>query len=227
MIPILIRTKDRPFYLNTTLASLTATNLNDCQIFITDDCSTSDIMNEYLFTDHDIILPNFTWYDEMNDKITTKGSIIKDNLNLSNKEIWNKYIGNVPIKTKIKGLKNRYTVIQPKYHNGDLFGLLWTIFIGFSTFKGAEQIIILEDDLIFNKDWLEYCISIFNKVNNKFLGCISMYNRENDFTCRYNLDSFYENPNVGGVMYMIPRNVYNAMKNNGLFNLKINENELG
>ena len=229
MFPILVRTKDRPFYLNTTLASLTATNLNDGQIIIIDDCSTTDVMNEYLFTDHEITLPNFNWYGEINSKITERGSILTNdvNLKLSNKEIWDKYIGNIPIKTKIKGLKNRFNVLQPKNHNGDIAGLLWIIFTGFSLFRNVDKIVILEDDLIFNKNWLNYCISIFKQVNDNSLGCISVYNRENDFTCKYNLNNYCKNPNIGGVMYMIPRNVFDLMKTNGVFDLSFSDLQIG
>ena len=229
MIPILIRVKDRPFYLNTTLASLTATNLNDYQIFIVDDCSTTDIMNEYLFTDHEITLPNFNWYGEITSKVTEKGSVLKNDLNLklSNKEIWDKYIGNIPIKTQIKGLKNRFNVLQPKNRNGVLAGLLWTIFMGFSLFKNANKIVILEDDLIFNKYWLDYCNLIFNKVNNNSLGCVSVYNREKDFNVNYKINDYYENPNIGGVIYMIPRNVFNIMNSDGIFDLSFSNLEVG
>ena len=51
MIPILIRTKDRPHYLHTTLKSLMGTELYDGLIIISDDCSTDEITNNYLFTD--------------------------------------------------------------------------------------------------------------------------------------------------------------------------------
>ena len=50
MIPILIRTKDRVHYLHTTVKSLTATDLKNSLIVIADDCSESDEMNHYLFT---------------------------------------------------------------------------------------------------------------------------------------------------------------------------------
>ncbi|MBR4315419.1 MAG: glycosyltransferase family 2 protein [Alphaproteobacteria bacterium] len=65
MTPIIIRTKDRPHYLHTTLKSLTATELDNSPITIIDDCSTDKIMIDYLFTDKLIKLNDFTWYDEI------------------------------------------------------------------------------------------------------------------------------------------------------------------
>lgn len=226
MIPILIRTKDRPFYLNTTLSSLTATKLDNSLIVIADDCSTSQQMNDYLFTNNKITLEQFNWFDEIDSEVKSTGQIIMDELNLSNKEIWEKYIGNIPIKQNVTGLKDRFNVIQPIEQKGDKGGLLWTIFAGFSLFRNADKIVILEDDLIFHKNWLKTALNIYSKDRSNNIGCVSVYNRENKIYSNDNVNLFYENPNIGGVMYLIPRHVFNLMKNDGLFDLDISSNEL-
>lgn len=229
MFPILIRSKDRPFYLNTTLKSLMATNLEDGIIVIADDCSSTEEMNDFLFTNKKVILPEFNWYEEIETEITTSGSIVKDVENLSNKEIWDRYIGNVPIETTLYGLKNKFNVIQPKENMGDVGGLFWTIYAGFTLFRNAEKIVILEDDLIFNKNWLKISNLIFNKEYLSNLGCISVYNRENiDYFNPTKSRNLYNEINgIGGVMYMIPRDVFDLMKADGFFDKYYDKKILG
>ena len=223
MIPILVRTKDRPHYLHTTLKSLTATNLYDGLIIIADDCSTDPIMNEYLFTDKIVKFNDFTWTDELKNEITQKGNIFSRSVDLKkpNQEIWDTYIGQIPNEIYALGLKNKFNIIQPKENKGVKGGLLWTIAAGFTLFKNAEKIVILEDDLIFNKNWLKITNLIYEKEKMSNLGCISVYNREinstNDFL-------YTERPHIGGVMYMIPRKVFNLMKDDKLFSLTFEKN---
>lgn len=228
MIPILIRSKDRPFYLNTTLTSLTATNLEDALIVIVDDCSETDLMKEYLFTDNNINLPDFSWYDEIEKEVTTEGHIIRDSEHLSNKEIWNKYIGDIPINLNITGIKEKFNIISPTSNKGDVGGLFWTIYLGFSLFKNADKIIVLEDDLIFHKNWLKNALTIYNNEKYSKVGCVSVYNREIENNSRkQNLSTYFENPNIGGVMYLIPRTTFDIMKNDKLFQINYGQDEIG
>lgn len=226
MTPILIRTKDRPHYLHTTLKSLMGTNLYDGIVIIADDCSTDETMNEYLFTNNIVKLNDFTWYDELENEITEKGNIFSrsKDINRSNKEIWNDYIGNIPNETYVLGLKNKFNIIQPVENRGDRAGLIWTIGAGFSLFRNAEKIIVLEDDLIFNKNWLKIANLIYEREKQSNLGCISVYNRE----IRNTDDFLYtERPQIGGVMYMIPRKVYNLMKSDNVFKMDFSQNNVG
>lgn len=218
MIPILIRTKDRPFYLNTTLKSLTASNIDDSLIIIADDCSETQLMNDYLFTDNEIEFPEFNWYDEIDKEVTTKGSVVKETLNLTDKEIWNRYFGNVPIQLNAKGLKNRFNIIQPETNKGVVGGLFWTIYAGFTMFRNADKIIILEDDLIFHKNWLSNALKIYERNKHSKLGCVSVYNRENPDYSKNSSNFYYEIDKIGGVMYLIPRKIFNIMNANHLFN---------
>ena len=226
MTPILIRTKDRPHYLHTTLKSLTGTNLYDGLIIIADDCSSDIIMNDYLFSNKIIKFNNFTWCDEIDNEISEIGGIFSDgpNKEKTNKEIWNEYVGNLPNENFGLGLKEKFNIIQPKENKGDKAGLIWTIGAGFTLFKNAEKIIILEDDLIFNKDWLKITNMIYEREKNLNLGCISVYNRE--ITDDINI-LYQERDKIGGVMYLIPRKVYNLMKADKLFSKDFSENNLG
>lgn len=226
MTPILIRTKDRPHYLHTTLKSLMATNLYDGLVIIADDCSTDKITNDYLFTNKIVKFKDYTWYEELENEITEVGSIFKNSPDKgkTNKEIWDQYIGNVPIETYALGLKNKFNIIQPKENKGVKGGLLWTIAAGFTLFRNAEKIIVLKDDLLFNKNWLKIANLIYEREKQSNLGCVSVYNREikstNDFL-------YTERPHIGGVMYLIPRKVYRLMKDDNLFNKVFSPNENG
>ena len=227
MTPIIIRTKDRPHYLHTTLKSLMGTELSDGLVIIADDCSTDETTNNYLFTDKIIKFKDFTWTDELNNEITQKGNIFSKSkdLNKSNQEIWDTYIGNIPIETYALGLKNKFNIIQPKENKGVKAGLLWTINAGFTLFRNVEKIVILEDDLIFNKDWLKVSNLIYEREKMTNLGCISVYNRE---ISQMDNALYTERQKIGGVMYMIPRKVFNLMKDDDLFSLTFSkENNIG
>lgn len=223
MIPILIRTKDRVDYLNTTLKSLTATNIQNSIIIIADDCSESDEMNKYLFTDEIIELNNKSWLNQIEEDLTQDAFNylnLKDyDDNLTNVDLWNRYIGNIPYETKIRGIGNKFTTIRPSKNNGDIRGLLWTIMAGFELFRNNDRIIILEDDLIFNKNWFNISNYILDKELNSNVGLISVYNREFDKTTSLSLNLYNEVNEIGGVMYLIHRQFYNFLKNKNMFNM--------
>lgn len=229
MIPILIRTKDRVDYLYTTLKSLTATLLDDCEIIILDDCSETDEMKKFLYTNESFTIENKGWIDQINNDV--KEEIPKNCKhffnpdNFSNTDIWEKYIGNnLPYETSITGIKDKFTVIQPSKNMGDLCGLYWSIMSGFEIFLNSDRIIILEDDLIFNKNWLNITNFIYNKEKYTKLGLISVYNRDNDILNNPFTGNLYKTTdNIGGVMYMIPRNVYEFLKKNNKIILDIDD----
>ena len=70
MTPILIRSKDRIDYLYTTLKSLTGTILNDAYIVIVDDCSESDEMKKFLYSNDEIKLKNIGWKQQIKNDVT-------------------------------------------------------------------------------------------------------------------------------------------------------------
>lgn len=224
MTPILIRSKDRVDYLYTTLKSLTGTILNDAYIVIVDDCSESDEMKKFLYSNDEIKLKNIGWKQQIKNDVKEKSIYFFNPNNLTDNEMWEKYIGNeLPYETNITGIKDKFTVIQPSKNMGDLCGLYWTIMAGFELFKNIEKIIILEDDLIFNKNWLNITNYIYESEKRSKLGLISVYNRDNDNL--YNEKMYKTTDNIGGVMYLIPRNVYDFLNRTNSLVLNINDED--
>lgn len=212
MTPILIRCRNRADYLNITLKSLLGTDLKDVFIVIVDDCSDDETMLEYLYTNNKIEIENKGWIDQIDENVTTESTLFFNPEQLSEADLWKKYIGNIDYPTTLYGINDKFSIIRPSKNMGDLCGLYWTITAGFELFKNAERIIILEDDLIFNKNWFNITNFIYNQEKFSKLGAISVYNRENTVT---NNGSFYkEIEHIGGVMYLIPRNVYDFLNRN-------------
>lgn len=229
MIPILIRSKDRVDYLNSTLKSLTASNLSDSIIVIADDCSESDEMKKFLYTSETFSIENKGWIDQINESISEDAYNylgLKDyDGTLTNLDLWKKYVGDIPYETTIKGIGNKFTAIHPNKNNGDVYGLLWTIMAGFELFKNTDRIVILEDDLIFNRNWLKMANFIFNKEINSNIGLVSVYNRE--FEDSNFLKLYDERNNIGGVMYLIPKEVYTFLKRQGIYTTKNIDTSIG
>lgn len=222
MVPILIRSKDRVDYLNTTLKSLTASDIDNSMIVIADDCSETDEMNAYLFSDNIIEIENKGWIDQITNEVTQDAynylRLDDYKEELTNFDLWNNYIGNIPYETKIKGIGKRFTTIRPNKNNGDVYGLLWTIMAGFELFKNTDRIIILEDDLIFNKNWFNIANHIYDRESASKVGLVSVYNREFEDSNYLNL--YEDRNNIGGVMYLIPRGVYTFLKRQGIYSMK-------
>ena len=96
MTPILIRSKDRVDYLYTTLKSLTGTILNDAYVVIVDDCSESDEMKKFLYSNDEIKLKNIGWKQQIKNDVKEKSIYFFNPNNLTDNEMWEKYIGNCP-----------------------------------------------------------------------------------------------------------------------------------
>ena len=109
MVPILIRSKDRVDYLNTTLKSLTASDIDNSMIVIADDCSETDEMNAYLFSDNIIEIENKGWIDQITNDVTQNAynylRLDDYKEELTNFDLWNNYIGNIPYETKSEDKK--------------------------------------------------------------------------------------------------------------------------
>lgn len=204
MTPILIRTKDNPFYLNTTLHSLMGTNLEDGLIVITDNCSESQLSKDFLFTNNKINFPSINFYDDSNEES-------------KNNKLWKKYVGDIPIKLQAHGLKNNFNVIQPVSYKEKISNLIWNIYAGFTLFRNADKIIILNDELVFHKNWMINALKLYEKAKNMGLGCISVYNQEKTDFITSQPNTFFESNNIDDVMYLIPRKVFNIMKNDNIF----------
>ena len=169
------------------------------------------MMNEFLFTTNKINIKNDGWIEQINNDVTEKPAKFFNQDDMSNNEMWNKFVGNIPYETTFNGIKDKFTIIQPEKQMGDLCGLYWTMMAGFELFRNADRIIILEDDLIFNKNWFNISNYIYEKEKMSKLGIISVYNREPNNT---NQALYKSIDNIGGVMYMISRSVYDVLKRN-------------
>ena len=210
MFPILIRTRNRPEYLHITLKSLTATDLLGGQIIINDDCSDDELTKKYLYSSEKINLPILNWKDQ----------IFNNGLKQYDIDVFKKYFYDLPIINEdVRCLKNKFSIISPEFKMGDKNGLLWSILIGFSFYPNSEYIIVIEDDLIFNKDWLKIANKIYYETlqNNEY-GIISVYNRI--FKDVNNDQLFLKVDNIGGVMYLIPNVIFQEMNKKGFFNQK-------
>ena len=121
------------------------------------------------------------------------------------------------INNEVRGIKNKFTIISPDFQMGDKFGLLWTILAGFKLYPLAKYIIVLEDDLLFNKDWLIIADQIYNEtINSKHQGLITVYNRESDET--KNDPLYFKIDNISGQMYLIPRFIFDLLLKEKIFN---------
>ena len=87
MTPILIRSKDRVDYLYTTLKSLTGTILNDAYVVIVDDCSESDEMKKFLYSNDEIKLKNIGWKQQIKNDVKEKSIYFFNPNNLTDNEI--------------------------------------------------------------------------------------------------------------------------------------------
>ena len=218
MFPILIRSRNRPEYLNITLKSLSATNLLDGYIIIVDDCSDNQLAIKYLYTNDKIVLPKINWENQVLSNIHKK----QDDLN-----IFKKYFYDLPkINNEVKGIKNKFTIISPEEQLGVKNCLLWTILQGFTLYPTAKYIIVLEDDLLFNKDWLKISDQIYNEtINSKKLGIVTVYNRTSDNIKTNPL--YFKIDNISGQMYLIPKLVFDLLCKENIFNQRFTpENNL-
>ena len=90
---------------------------------------------------------------------------------------------------------------------------MYAIDKGFKLYNNEEKIIVIEDDLIFNKNWLKIAEQIYNREKNNDLGIIQVYNRE----IKNNNNLYVKRKIMSGQMYLIPRKVYDLMKQDNLF----------
>lgn len=218
MFPILIRSRNRPEYLHITLKSLSASNLLDGQIIIVDDCSDNELSNQYLYTNKKLILPTISWENQV---LSNKN---KKNNDL---EIFRKYFYDLPIiNNEVRGIKDKFTVISPQEQLGVKNCLLWVILTGFKLYPLAKYIVVLEDDLLFNKDWLKIADQIYNEtINSEHQGLITVYNRASDKIDNNSL--YFKIKNISGQMYLIPRFIFDLLLKEKIFNQRFTpENNL-
>lgn len=208
--PIIILTKDNPEYLYVTLKSLTATCIKDNPIIILDNCSTLEITKKFLYSDEGIVTSISDW---------TK----RENMNSqeqADKEYANNFL-NIPKINQIVGIKRKFSIIQtPKYLNHNQLAV-YAINLLFTLFPNSDTGCILDDNILFNKHWLDEALKIFEmekKISN--IGIISTFS-ENVKESEY--FEYLKNNTLKGKMMLITNNFYNEFKKILTYNIPYNE----
>ena len=162
-IPIGLRTRNRPVYLDLTLRSLLATDLGDVEILVLDDCSDDPLTKEYLSTDDVIELPEPHVWPE-------SGPFVR-------------FCGELPTSTNLRGVKSKVRVESPESRKGVRGGIFWCIDYLMESFPGAEYVMVIEADAVFNKDWFTATENAYSKTkdqkgpNGSHLGLLTAYDR--------------------------------------------------
>ena len=192
--PILIRSYNRLTNLYYTLNSLYSTILYNSEITIVDDCSTDKKLLKFYNTNQQIQLSPISKQFLNNDKIK-------------------KYIGDIPqLPTKINSIKDKINVHCFQKNYGDCQGLMKTIKYGFQQYPNAPFIVIVEDDLLFNKNWLTQLLMIYQTYKEN-LGIASVYNTCNALT---KLTDLYNTiKTTVGLTLLVTKQLYLYLKNNG------------
>ena len=165
--PIIVRSRNRPVYLDVTLKSLTASNIPDgVDLVVMDDCSDDDIAVRYVDTDDIIKLPEqCVWLGPDHGP-------------------WKAYVGGIMPVSQLVGIKSRYNIIKPETRMGVRGGVFWSINYMFENYPDAECINCIEGDAVFNADWYEATIKGWRTKrsdkgpNGTKLGIISCYDRK-------------------------------------------------
>lgn len=150
--PIIIRNRNRLNYLIYTINSLFGTNLNNGQVIISDDHSYDLDTKKFLFS-NDLINVNFSFQDFFKNEQCLKyyQQFCK---NLNNK---------IPYKiNKVNGIKDKIRVFNID-KSGDTVSIIQPIQLGFKLYPEAEYIVLLQNDILLSKIWLDRMINMFLK----------------------------------------------------------------
>ena len=209
-VPIILRTRNRAVFLDTTIKSLLATDLpEDVRIVVSDDCSDDSVAVRYLTTNDEIVLDEpYKW---------------------SESPVWINNVGVIPTVKTLYGIKDKLEVVQSDKKKGVRGGIFWNINYGFERFKDSEAIIVVEADVVFHKDWYKVIVDSYDKCkcedgpNGDYLGLLSAYDRKGrEITDKYRWAwrsvKKLSNGNwgcgngIGGCQYLVTREFYNRAK---------------
>ena len=210
--PIIVRSRNRPVYLDVTLKSLTASNMPDgLDLVVMDDCSDDEVAVKYIKTDDIIRLPEqCLWLGPSHAP-------------------WKAYVGMIQPVEQLVGIKSRYEIIQPKTRKGVRGGVFWSINYMFENFPSAQCIHCIEGDAVFNADWYEATVMGWREKCNKkgpngeHLGILSCYDRKAK-SPKAPMNSVWRSlrklssgrwncgNGIGGVHYLITREFWEASK---------------
>lgn len=203
-IPIIILTKDNPEYLYITLKSLTATDTLNNPIIIVDDCSAMPMTKSFLYSNDVIDVTFDDWTNSSN----------KSSQEIADKEAAETFL-NIPKITKILGLKRKFSIIKTPKYLGQEYRTLFGINLGFSLYQNSKMCCIMEDDMLFNKNWLKVAKKIYEcEYNISPIGLISVYNEHAKCT---EFPDYLKNDRFQGKMFLITNNFYKLLKRYGYF----------
>lgn len=165
--PIIVRSRNRPVYLDVTLKSLTASNIPDgVDLVVMDDCSDDEIAVKYVTTDDIIKLPEeCLWFGPDHKQ-------------------WKANVGNIEPVSQLVGIKSRFDIIQPETRKGVRGGVFWAINYMFEHYPNAQCINCIEGDAVFNADWYEATVRGWREKrdakgpNGDHLGLLTCYDRK-------------------------------------------------
>lgn len=183
--PILIRSYNNVSKLYTMINSIYETNLYNSEIRIIDNKSDDTATLNFLNTFNKKII-----CDKLNEKIIQKTNIQQ-------------------IPQHILGIKQKISVYQYNRHMQQCKQLLSTIKYGFQEFPYAPFIVILKDDLVFNKNWLTKLLKIYSTQKN--IGIVSCYNKYPENV--QNVQSY----NIDTTCLLITKQFYNFLNQNKYF----------
>jgi len=210
--PIIVRSRNRPVYLDVTLKSLTASNIpNGVDLVVMDDCSDQKEAKLYVDTDDIIRLPEqCMWLGPGHGK-------------------WKTYVGDIQPVEQLVGIKSRYNIIKPESRKGVRGGVFWAINYMFEHYPHAECINCIEGDAVFNADWYEASVMGWRArknlkgPNGDRLGLLSCYDRKGKNTGaqmgvawrslrRMSSGRWNCGNGIGGVHYLVTREFWEHSK---------------
>jgi hypothetical protein len=204
LTPIVILTKDNPEYLYLTLKSLTATLTGNNPIIIVDDCSSMQMTKKFLYTDEYIDVTFEDW---------TRTSHLSSQ-ELADKEAVKSFL-NIPSISYIRGIKGKFSIVQTSRYLGQEYRTLFGINLGFSLFPKAKGVVVLEDDILFNKNWYNTLMKIYNsELGISNVGLISVYN---EIAKKTEYPLYFKNNRFQGKMFLITSKFYKKLKTYGYF----------
>lgn len=202
--PIIVLTKDNPEYLYVTLKSLTATETMGNPIVIVDDCSAIDATKEFLYTNDTIKVKFDDW--------TVKGT--ESVQELSDKEAAKSYL-NIPQIAEIFGIKGKFTVVKTPRYLGAAYRTLFGMKLAFSMYPTCERCAILDDDIMFNRDWLKKTLQI--AAYESLRGDVAMASCYSERLMGEDSPEYFEDERLRGKCVVVSRKFYGRLKQIGLF----------
>lgn len=201
--PIIILTRDNPEYLYVTLKSLKASDIENNPILIIDNCSNFRRTLKFYNTNDEFPVTFDDWTSPSNSSQEEADKLYAETF-LS-----------IPKINKITGINKKFQVVYTPHIIDPSKILFYAIKTAFSVFPESNHCCILDDNILFNPNWLSKTLEIYNdeKYNTK-IGIISMYSeieKTPSFKYRFEPDIFR------GKMMFVTRDLYNDMTAIGWF----------